>query len=78
MEGTKNAHQLQTEQRRASNGNSKAGPRASQGDGKGEICASREMVTRLFGDFKKKQLLRIKGSTLILQDKTALDLLAND
>jgi CRP/FNR family transcriptional regulator, cyclic AMP receptor protein len=65
----------------------------AHGDGKGEIRAkltltheeiaqmigaSRETVTRLFSDFKKKQLLQIKGSTLILQNKPALDLLAND
>ena len=32
------------------------------------IGASRETVTRLFADFKKKQLLEIKGSTIIEQD----------
>jgi CRP/FNR family transcriptional regulator, cyclic AMP receptor protein len=64
---------------------------ASHGKGKGEasakltltheeiaqmIGASRETVTRLFTDFKKKQLLQVKGSTLILSDKEALEHLA--
>jgi CRP/FNR family cyclic AMP-dependent transcriptional regulator len=37
------------------------------------IGASRETVTRLFSDFKKKQLLQIKGSTLIITNKTGLE-----
>lgn len=37
------------------------------------IGASRETVTRLFGDFKKKQLLQIKGSTLIIKNKAGLE-----
>lgn len=37
------------------------------------IGASRETVTRLFGDFKKKQLLQVKGSTLIIKNKAALE-----
>jgi CRP/FNR family cyclic AMP-dependent transcriptional regulator len=40
------------------------------------IGASRETVTRLFADFKKKQLLQIKGSTLIVRDKARLETLA--
>jgi len=36
------------------------------------IGASRETVTRLFADFKKKQLLQVKGSTLIIKNKSAL------
>jgi CRP/FNR family transcriptional regulator, cyclic AMP receptor protein len=36
------------------------------------IGASRETVTRLFGDFKKKQLLQVKGSTLIIRNKAGL------
>lgn len=66
---------------------------ASHGDGKGElrakltltheeiaqmIGASRETVTRLFTDFKKKQLLQIKGSTLIIRDKAKLENLAEN
>ena len=37
------------------------------------IGASRETVTRLFGDFKKKQLLQVKGSTLIIKSKAGLE-----
>jgi CRP/FNR family transcriptional regulator, cyclic AMP receptor protein len=37
------------------------------------IGASRETVTRLFADFKKKQLLEVKGSTLIIRDKGRLE-----
>lgn len=37
------------------------------------IGASRETVTRLFTDFKKKQLLQIKGSTLIIKNKAGLE-----
>ena len=36
------------------------------------IGASRETVTRLFSDFKKRQLLQIKGSTLIIKNRPAL------
>jgi CRP/FNR family transcriptional regulator, cyclic AMP receptor protein len=36
------------------------------------IGASRETVTRLFADFKKRQLLQIKGSTLVIRDKGGL------
>jgi CRP/FNR family cyclic AMP-dependent transcriptional regulator len=37
------------------------------------IGASRETVTRLFADFKKKNLLQIKGSTLTIKNKPALE-----
>lgn len=40
------------------------------------IGASRETVTRLFGDFKKKQILQIKGSTLIVRNKAGLESVA--
>jgi CRP/FNR family transcriptional regulator, cyclic AMP receptor protein len=40
------------------------------------IGASRETVTRLFANFKKKQLLQVKGSTLIVLDKGGLETLA--
>ena len=61
---------------------------ANYGDGSAEICAkltltheeiaqmigaSRETVTRLFADFKKKQLLQVKGSTLIIKNKAGLE-----
>jgi len=42
------------------------------------IGASRETVTRLFADFKKKQLLQIKGSTLIVCNKAGLESLAGN
>src|SRR6266851_3071188 len=35
--------------------------------------APRERVTRLFGDFKKIRLLQVKGSTLIIKNKTRLE-----
>ncbi len=37
------------------------------------IGASRETVTRLFADFKKKQYLEIQGSTLMIRNKSALE-----
>lgn len=37
------------------------------------IGASRETVTRLFGEFKKKQLLQVNGSTLIIKNKAGLE-----
>jgi len=61
---------------------------ASHGEAKGEvkltltltheeiaqmIGASRETVTRLFADFKKRQILQVKGSTLIIKDKAGLE-----
>jgi len=41
------------------------------------IGASRETVTRLFTDFKNKQLLQVRGSTLIIKNKAALENLVN-
>ncbi|HKW63737.1 MAG TPA: Crp/Fnr family transcriptional regulator [Candidatus Acidoferrum sp.] len=61
---------------------------ANHGDEKGEIRVtltltheeiaqmigtSRETVTRLFSEFKRKQLLLVKGSTLIIKDKPGLE-----
>jgi CRP/FNR family transcriptional regulator len=37
------------------------------------IGASRETVTRLFSDFKKRQLLEVKGSTVIIKNKAGLE-----
>jgi len=37
------------------------------------IGASRETVTRLFADFKRKELLQVKGSTLIITNKAGLE-----
>jgi CRP/FNR family transcriptional regulator, cyclic AMP receptor protein len=41
------------------------------------IGTTRETVSRLFADFKKKQLLQLKGSTLIIRDKPALEKMLN-
>jgi CRP/FNR family transcriptional regulator len=40
------------------------------------IGSSRETVTRLIGDLKKKELIRLDGSTLVIQNRTALESLA--
>jgi CRP/FNR family transcriptional regulator len=37
------------------------------------IGTSRETVTRLFGDFKSKQIIRLKGSTLFIRNKESLE-----
>jgi CRP/FNR family cyclic AMP-dependent transcriptional regulator len=42
------------------------------------IGASRETVTRLFADFKKKELLQMKGSRLIVRNKVRLQSLAGN
>jgi CRP/FNR family transcriptional regulator, cyclic AMP receptor protein len=42
------------------------------------IGASRETVTRLFADFKKKNLLHIKGSSVTIKDKLGLERLLQD
>ncbi|HXY16095.1 MAG TPA: Crp/Fnr family transcriptional regulator [Terriglobales bacterium] len=36
------------------------------------IGSSRETVTRLFSDFKKRQLLQVKGSSVLIQDIASL------
>lgn len=41
------------------------------------IGTSRETVTRLLSDLKKKQIIQIKGSTLLIRNKTALEEMAN-
>jgi CRP/FNR family transcriptional regulator, cyclic AMP receptor protein len=40
------------------------------------IGSSRETVTRLLGDLKKKELIRLEGSTLVIQNRMALEALA--
>jgi CRP/FNR family cyclic AMP-dependent transcriptional regulator len=40
------------------------------------IGSSRETVTRLLGDLKKKELIRLEGSTLVIRNRTALEALA--
>ncbi len=37
------------------------------------IGTTRETVSRLFSEFKKKQLLQLKGSTLVIRNKPALE-----
>jgi CRP/FNR family transcriptional regulator len=37
------------------------------------IGTTRETVSRLFSEFKKKQFLQVKGSTLILHNKPAFE-----
>lgn len=41
------------------------------------IGASRETVTRLLGDFQNKEMIYVKGSTLVIRDKTALEQIVN-
>lgn len=41
------------------------------------IGTTRETVSRLFSDFKKKQLLQVKGSTLVLRNKDGLEKLVH-
>jgi len=42
------------------------------------IGTSRETVTRLFGDLRKRQIVQGKGSTLIVRNKAALTLIASN
>src|SRR5271169_6997310 len=42
------------------------------------IGASRETVTRLFADFKKNNLLQIKGSSVTIQDKLGIERLLQE
>jgi CRP-like cAMP-binding protein len=37
------------------------------------IGSSRETVTRIFGDFKRNNLLQVKGSSVTLKNKPALE-----
>jgi len=39
------------------------------------IGASRETVTRLLSELKKKELIRVDGTTLVIQNRTALEAL---
>jgi CRP/FNR family transcriptional regulator len=41
------------------------------------IAASRETVTRVLMEFKKRQIVRSKGTTLIVRNKAALNSLAS-
>ena len=40
------------------------------------IGSSRETVTRLLSDLKKKELIRLEGSTLVIRNRPALEALA--
>jgi CRP/FNR family cyclic AMP-dependent transcriptional regulator len=40
------------------------------------IGSSRETVTRLLSDLKKKELIRLEGSTLVIRDRSGLEALA--
>ena len=42
------------------------------------IGTSRETVTRLFADLKKRQIVQAKGSTLIIRNKVALKAMATN
>jgi len=61
-------------------------PKAANGDGGAQvkltltheeiaeiIGTTRETVSRLFSEFKRKQLLQLKGSTLIIRNRPALE-----
>ena len=41
------------------------------------IGTTRETVSRLFSQFKKKQLVQLKGATLIIRNKAALEKMVN-
>lgn len=41
------------------------------------IGTTRETVSRLFADFKKRQLVQLKGATLIIRNKAALEKMVN-
>jgi CRP/FNR family transcriptional regulator len=41
------------------------------------IGTSRETVTRLFAEFRTRQIVDVKGATLLIRNKAALELLAN-
>jgi CRP/FNR family transcriptional regulator len=37
------------------------------------IGTSRETVTRLFSNLKSKQIIEVRGSTMLIRDKAALE-----
>jgi len=41
------------------------------------IGSSRETVTRLLADFRRKQLVQVVGSTLVLRSKADLQAIVN-
>ena len=40
------------------------------------IVSSRETVTRLLSELKKKELIRLEGSTLVIRNRPALEVVA--
>jgi len=54
------------------------GPSANQADADAQeiaqmIGSSRETVTRLLADFRRRQLLQVIGLTLVIKNKSALE-----
>jgi CRP/FNR family transcriptional regulator, cyclic AMP receptor protein len=41
------------------------------------IGVSRETVTRLFGEFRDKGIIQLKGATLLIRNKAALEEMVN-
>jgi CRP-like cAMP-binding protein len=41
------------------------------------IGTTRETVSRLFSQFRRKQLVQLKGATLIIRNKAALEKIVN-
>ena len=41
------------------------------------IGASRETVTRVLSDFKRKQIIKLEGSTLVIRNRPGLEELAS-
>jgi CRP/FNR family transcriptional regulator, cyclic AMP receptor protein len=41
------------------------------------IGTTRETVSRLFSDFRKRQLVQLKGATLVIRDRSALEKMAH-
>ena len=41
------------------------------------IGASRETVTRLLSELRKKDMIRLEGSTMVITDRAALEMLAS-
>jgi len=41
------------------------------------IGTTRETVSRLFSEFKKRQLVQLKGATLMIRNKAALEKMVN-
>jgi len=55
------------------NGSSQIKLTLTQGEIAEVIGTTRETVARLFADFKKKQLLRVQGATVVIYSRFALE-----